>query len=158
MYALLQSGLQYRVRVRAENSEGYSLWSHVASATTAATVPASPIGLTVIGMSRTSASLRWQPPVSDGGSPVTGYQVQLQPKTKVAAEELGSDWIIIFDGEAVATTFSALQAGCQYLVRVAARNTAGQGQFCIPLQVTTAPDVPLRPPLPEGEPAATVSL
>lgn len=155
--ACVQSGLPYRFRVRAENSEGYSLWSHVASATTAATVPACPAGLAVIGVTRTSASLTWQPPSSDGGSPVTAYQVQLQAKTKAAAAALGSDWIIIYEGSAVATTFSALQAGCHYMVRVAARNSAGQGQFCLPLQLTTAPDVPLHPPKPEGEPAATVS-
>lgn len=153
----LQSGLHYRFRLRAENSEGYSMWSHVAAATTAATVPGSPMGLTVIGFSRNSASLTWQPPHSDGGSPVTDYQVQLQAKTKVAAAALGSDWIIIFDGAAVATTFSALQAGCQYLVRVAARNVAGQGQFCIPVQLTTASDAPLPPPVPEAEAAITVS-
>lgn len=154
---MLQSGLQYRFRLRAENSEGYSLWSQTAAATTAATAPSSPVGLTVIGVSRTSVSLTWQQPHSDGGSPVTDYQVQLQAKSKVAAASLGSDWNIIFDGSAVATTFSALQAGCQYLVRVAARNTAGQGHFCIPVQLTTAPDAPLPPPVPEAEAATTVS-
>jgi hypothetical protein len=83
-------------------------------------------------------------------------QVQLLAKTKVAAAALGSDWVIIFDGAAVATTFSALQPGCEYMVRVAARNAAGQGSFSMPLRLTTASDVPLQPPMPEAEPAATV--
>jgi hypothetical protein len=69
---------------------------------------------------------------------------------------LGNDWIIIFEGCSSATTFSALQPGCQYLVRVAAQNAAGQGQFCLPLQLTTAADVPLPPSLSEAEIAATV--
>ncbi|KAF6257140.1 fibronectin type III [Scenedesmus sp. NREL 46B-D3] len=154
----LQSGLNYRFRLRAENSEGYSMWSAVAAAATAATTPACPTGLAAVGINRTSVTLTWQPPHSDGGSPVLAYQVQLSAKTKVAAAALGSDWVIIFDGAAVATTFSALQPGCEYMVRVAARNAAGQGQFCIPLRLTTASDVPLQPPKPEAEPAATSLL
>jgi hypothetical protein len=85
-------------------------------------------------------------------------QVQLLAKTKVAAAALGSDWVIIFDGAAVATTFSALQPGCEYMVRVAARNAAGQGSYSLPLRLTTASDVPLQPPMPEAEPAATVRV
>ncbi|KAF8059974.1 FNDC3B [Scenedesmus sp. PABB004] len=146
----LASGLTYRIRLRAENSEGVSLWSPVVAATTAATVPASPTGLGVVGITRTSVTVAWQPPHADGGSPVQGFQVQLQAKTKVAAAELGPDWIIIFDGSALATTFAALQPGCQYSLRVAARNGAGQGQFSVPLHVTTAPDAPLAPPTPEA--------
>lgn len=84
-------------------------------------------------------------------------QVQLMGKTKVAVAALGSDWMVIFDGPAVATTFSALQPGCEYMVRVAARNAAGQGAFSIPLHLTTAPDVPLAPVTAETDAAATVS-
>eukprot|EP00879_Flechtneria_rotunda_P003440 GHRR01003669.1.p1 GENE.GHRR01003669.1~~GHRR01003669.1.p1 ORF type:complete len:1144 (+),score=472.39 GHRR01003669.1:203-3634(+) len=154
----LQSGLQYRCRLRAENSEGYSMWSANATATTAATVPSSPVGLAVVGKSRTSVTLTWKPPSSDGGSLVTAYQVQLQAKTKVAAASLGNDWIIIYDSTALATTFSALQGGCQYLVRVAARNAAGQGQYCLPLQLCTAEDTPMAPAMPEANVAATSLL
>lgn len=156
--AKLQSGLNYRFRLRTENSEGYSMWSTAVAAATAATTPGCPTGLAAVGINRSSVTLTWQPPSSDGGSQVLAYQVQLLAKTKVAAAALGSDWVIIFDGAAVATTFSALQPGCEYMVRAAARNAAGQGSFCMPLRLTTAPDVPLQPPKPEAEAAATSLL
>jgi hypothetical protein len=55
--------------------EGYSLWSAVSSATTAATAPGSPVGLVVVGINRSSVTLAWQPPAHDGGSAVQAYQV-----------------------------------------------------------------------------------
>lgn len=83
-------------------------------------------------------------------------QVQLQAKTKVAVQQLGADWLVIYDGPSTATTFSALQPGCQYMFRVAAANSAGQGQFCVPMQLTTAADAPMAPDPPEGKPSSTV--
>lgn len=56
--------------------EGYSLWSVVGSGSTAAVKPGSPCSLSAVGISTTSATLRWQPPSNDGGSPVTAYQVR----------------------------------------------------------------------------------
>ena len=61
--------------------------------------------------------------------------MQLQAKSRAALDVLGPDWLIIYEGQAAACTFSALLAGCSYLVRVAAQNAAGQGSFSMPLQV-----------------------
>jgi hypothetical protein len=105
----LASGLPYRFRLRALNSEGSSLWSPVNTATTSATTPSSPVGLAALGTTRTSISLAWRPPSNDGGSDVLNYLVQLQAKAKAAAAELGPDWILIYNGPATACTFSGLQ-------------------------------------------------
>jgi hypothetical protein len=110
-----------------------------------------------MGVSRTSVTLNWQPPHSTGGSPVTGYQVQLQAVTRAAVEVLGGDWLIVYDGPSTATTFSALQAGCSYMARVSARNRAGASPYGIALKFATAPDVPAPPPVPCAEVESTVS-
>jgi hypothetical protein len=78
----VQSGVTYRVRVRAENSEGVGLWSPNSTATTAATVPGSPLGLAAAGVHRTAVTLTWQAPGSDGGSPVLSYQVRYYSRAR----------------------------------------------------------------------------
>jgi hypothetical protein len=55
------------------------MWSAVAAAVTAATAPACPVGLAAVGINRSSVTLTWQPPPSDGGSAVLAYQVRHQP-------------------------------------------------------------------------------
>lgn len=125
-------------------------------ATTAATSPSAPTALTVMGASRSSVTLAWQPPASSGGSPVVAYEVQLQAVTRAAREVLGDDWLIIYDGPSTATTFSALHPGCTYMARVCARNAAGRGPFTIAAQVVSAPDAPAAPLIPEAEVDSTV--
>lgn len=137
--------------------EGRSSWSVPTVATTAATSPSVPSGLSVISVSRGSVTLTWQPPAASGGAGVSGYEVQLQAVTRAAVEVLGRDWLIIYDGPSTATTFSALTAGCSYMARVAARNEAGVSGHSIALQFTTDADAPGAPPLPEAEVEATVS-
>jgi hypothetical protein len=48
------------------------------TATTSATTPGPPGGLSLMGSNRTSITLAWQRPAHDGGSPVLGYQVRRQ--------------------------------------------------------------------------------
>ncbi len=91
------------------------------------------------------------PPLSPTAAHVHVHtQVQLQAKTAVARTALGTDWVVVHDGPATATTFAALMPGCAYLARVAARNQAGCGQFCMPLLLTAASDVPLAPETPQA--------
>ncbi|GBF99904.1 hypothetical protein Rsub_12812 [Raphidocelis subcapitata] len=154
----LRSGLPYRFRLLAENMEGRSYWSAPTTATTAATVPSTPVGLAVMGVNRTSVTLAWQPPAGDGGAPITGYQVQLQAVTRAARSELGAEWLIVYDGPSTATAFSALHAGCSYMARVSATNSAGASPFSAAVQFVTSPDVPAAPPVPDAEVDATSLL
>lgn len=119
------------------------------TATTAAVAPAAPTLLAVMGASRSSVTLAWQPPAADGGAPVTGYQVELQAVTRAAVEVLGRDWLAVYDGPSLAATASMLQPGCTYLARTCARNAAGVGVFTPALRFTTAADAPLPPRLSE---------
>lgn len=72
-------------------------------------------------------------------------QVELQAKSRAATACMGSDWLKIFDGEAHACTINSLRPGCSYRVRVRARNSAGWGQWAIPVDLTTTADAPEAP-------------
>jgi predicted phage tail protein len=72
----LTPGVTYYFYVAAVNSAGVGLPSVEVSATpTAVLVPPSPPGALLAARADREVSLNWQAPGSDGGKPVTGYQV-----------------------------------------------------------------------------------
>lgn len=82
-------------------------------------VPAKPGTPDVYDWDSDWAELRWAPPVSDGGKPITGYQIEKRKKDGVAK------WIKI--GETPQTEFRApnLDEGEEYEFRVRAVNSVG---------------------------------
>lgn len=102
----------------------------------------------VVSSNRTAATLSWQAPEDDGGSPVVIYEVQLQAKSKAAVDHMGSEWLRIFEGSAMACTINSLRPGCTYRARVRAANQAGWSQYCLPVDIQTAADVPEAPGAP----------
>lgn len=72
---------------------------------------------------RSSASLTWTTPISDGGSKVKGYIVEF-------LEEGSVDWVKASLQEIRSTEFSVdnLKEGGNYRFRVTAINAAGPGQ------------------------------
>ena len=139
------------------HQEGKGSWSLAAVATTAACPPSSPASVGVVGSNRTSATLSWLPPSEVNGASVSAFEVQLQAKTRPAVEHMGPEWLKIFEGGAMACTINSLRAGCSYRARVRAANSAGWGQFCIPEDITTAPDVPDVPSPPAASTVTSVS-
>jgi hypothetical protein len=77
-------------------------------------------------------------------------QVQLLPVSKIAVSDLGNDWLTIYQGPDLSTSWSSLRAGCKYQLRVASRNAVGYSQFSVPVSFMTAPDAPLPPPKPSA--------
>ena len=124
----LSPGATRHYRVAAINRAGRGPWSNVASATTDATVPGAPTGLRVApgGAGGTDRLLLgWTPPASDGGSPVTGYRIEVSPNGV-------SGWTILVAGTgSTATTFShtGLAPGATRHYRVAALNGRGRGAY-----------------------------
>ena len=95
------------------------------TAAVAATVPTQPLGLTVTRGSRTQElDASWRAPASNGGSAITGYQVQWK--------EAAGNWDTAADvSEATVTgttyTVTGLTGGVGYTVRVIASNDVGAG-------------------------------
>ena len=86
----------------------------------APTVPDAPTALTADPADQ-SANLTFVPPVDDGGSPVTSYEVSAD----------GNDWTALTtvpgDGDALTATVTGLTNGTTYPLRVRAVNIAGGG-------------------------------
>ncbi|BDA40522.1 probable fibronectin type-III domain-containing protein 3a [Coccomyxa sp. Obi] len=145
----LRSGFRYRFRLRAFNRVGVSVPSEVAHVKTPNTTALAPGVPKVIGSNRASVSLSWTPPEDDGGSPVTKYEVEMEPKSKAAIDGgMDKEYVTVYQGEAAACTVSGLRAGCIYRVRVRARNDSGYSPYSQPTDVGTAADVPGQPSAP----------
>ncbi|HEV2193470.1 MAG TPA: fibronectin type III domain-containing protein [Nitrosopumilaceae archaeon] len=112
----------YTYRVSAINAIGTSTPSAEASATTPAlvTVPAAPAGLTATAVSPTQINLAWSAP-SNGGSPITGYKVEVKVGT------LGTYSVLAANTAGTTTTYShtGLTVITAYTYRVSAINAIG---------------------------------
>lgn len=112
----LTEGKAYRVSVVAVNAEGRSKAAISASVRPHVTVPSAPAGVTAApGASWVQVS--WRPPVSNGGTPVTGYVVAVA----------GTSRKITASGSARSVKITGLSSGTTYTFTVAARNALGTG-------------------------------
>ncbi|MSO86645.1 MAG: hypothetical protein EXQ71_03870 [Acidimicrobiia bacterium] len=118
----LMNGATYRFKVAARNAFGTGPMSRISNPVTpAATAPGAPtIGAAVAGAG--AATVSWTAPVSDGGSPITGYVVTpyigyyaLAPQT--------------FTSTATTQTVTGLMNGTTYRFRVRAINAVGTGGY-----------------------------
>src|SRR2546428_351596 len=86
------------------------------------TSPSSPTGLAATATSTSQINLSWTAPIVDGGSPVTGYEIDRSTSG-------GSFSTIVSNTATTATTYSdtGLASATQYTYRVSAINSAGTG-------------------------------
>jgi predicted phage tail protein len=132
----LTNGTTYYFKVFAVNAVGQSPPSAEASAIPV-TVPGSPAGLTVTP-GNAQVRLSWTAPASDGGSPVTGYNLY----AGTTADFNGRAPFAKVTGTVV--TVTGLVNGTPYYFRVTAVNRAGEGPAsaeakAIPVTVPGAP-------------------
>ncbi|KAK9824568.1 hypothetical protein WJX72_011385 [[Myrmecia] bisecta] len=144
----LQAGFTYRFRLAAINDEGSSPMSCAVEACTAAVPPRAPAAPRLVACNRTSCTIAWQAPNDDGGAAVSGYQAEMQPKSKAALTGMPAEWLLVYEGTATAHTLGGLRSGCTYRVRVRACNEAGYGPYSVGADVATSADVPDPPPTP----------
>ena len=92
----------------------------------AATVPDPPTGLAV-NMGDTAVSLGWVAPVNNGGSPITGYTINITPSASTTNTINGT-----------AAVVTGLANGTAYTISVSAVNAIGTGAASTPVQATPA--------------------
>jgi len=96
-------------------------------------LPGVPEKLAVAEALKSSIKLTWAAPASDGGTPVTGYQVErcLADSTR---------WIKVGKSTETAYTDAEVVEDTQYLYRVLAENKVGPGPPSEPTPPVTAKD------------------
>ena len=136
----LTNGLTYNFRVRARNLGGWSQYSDTSSLAPAnpATAPTAPTWGNFTTATR-SITVRWSAPSSNGGSAITGYEIEYRKGTS-------GSWTDGPDPGANATsrTISSLTPNTSYQFRIRAINRIGNGTWSANKSGTTrqlsAPD------------------
>nr|CAD7393168.1 unnamed protein product [Timema cristinae] len=121
----LEPNKKYHFRVKAVNEEGESEPLGTDTAILAKNpydTPAAPGLPEIVDWNENSVKLKWEPPIRDGGAPITGYVIELQDKygggfTKCAE----------VTGNTCQGTVPKLEEGNTYNFRVRAVNKAGPG-------------------------------
>ena len=128
----VSNGTTYFYKVAAVNSVGPGPLSNEASATPAPTVPTAPQNLVAVA-GNSGVALSWAAPASNGGAPVTSYNVLRS--TTTGTETLLSSGV-------VGTTFtdSTVSNGTTFFYKVAAVNSVGPGPLSN--EASATPQVP----------------
>ncbi len=133
----LSAGSTRHYRVSAISSQGTGSASTAGMGTTVASsvmaVPSDPTGLAATPSGRTLIQLSWTAPSDNGGSSVTGYQIEW-------SSDGISNWADVEDDtESTTTTYidRGLSAGSTRHYRVSAINTTGTGTYSTSAMATT---------------------
>uniref|UniRef100_A0A8D8SBW9 Titin n=1 Tax=Cacopsylla melanoneura TaxID=428564 RepID=A0A8D8SBW9_9HEMI len=84
--------------------------------------PSEPTNLKVTSVTTRSVTLQWGPPISNGDTPLIGYVVQKQEKSK-----LQSTKVVTLDASTLQYTVENLKDKCEYYFQVFAENSVGLG-------------------------------
>ena len=99
--------------------------------------PDAPTGVAVSAITQTGATVSWTAPVSDGGSPVTGYKVEYRASATSA-------WTSV-DATTTTATLTGLTATTVYQVQVSAVNVAATSLPSAIVSFTSLGNVPGAP-------------
>lgn len=146
----LRPGLSYTARVSAANAVGLGGWSARATFVTAAAPPAQMGAPSVLDVSESSLSVRWDAPAANG-SPIVHYELEIAPLeppdgtarapsagcATATAPPLPS--LLLRYGSAVESALieEGLRPGGAYELRARASNRVGAGAWSVALRVLT---------------------
>ena len=133
----LTNGTAYNFRVRAITSFGLGVLSAPSNTVTPVTVAAAP-GTPVATAGNAAASLTWTAPADTGGSPITGYRIQVRTGTTVVRTD-------ILTTPATSATVAGLTNGTAYNFRVRAVTAVGLGALSAQSNTVTPATVPGAP-------------
>ncbi len=145
----LTPGTAHVFRVLATNAAGDGAWSDSSSPVTPSAAPAAPAAPAIPTLRPGDRQLEvsWHAPGSDGGSTITGYNIQYRAGASGAWTRHGAT-----DAGSTTTTISGLTNGQDYQVQVRAVNAQGAGPWvasatATPASATTPPEpvTPLGP-------------
>ena len=137
----LEPGTRQYYRVAAINREGEGSWSDIADATTEGGVPSEPTNLTAVESGSSRINLSWSAPTFDGGSRITGYEIEVSSNG-------GRTWSVEEDDTRSSSTTYAhtgLESGTRWHYRVSAINSEGTGEPSNVASATTDIGVPRAP-------------
>ena len=137
----LTAGTTRHYRVSAINTNGTGTASNVDSATTDATAPGAPTGLTATASETTAIDLSWSAPASTGGSAITGYRIEVSSN----GTSSWSDLVANTSNTTTTYAHTGLTAGDTRHYRVSAINTQGTGTPSNVDSATTGTTVPGAP-------------
>lgn len=86
-------------------------------------VPGPPLNVQVADVNRSGASLTWEPPDYDGGSPITGYVIELRDRASIKWEPA-----MTTGADELAATLTDVVENKEYFFRVRAQNQVGVGK------------------------------
>jgi hypothetical protein len=129
----LTNGSPYQFRVKAVNSVGTSPVSNIASINVI-DVPSAPTSLSASLPVSTEILLNWSTPANINGSQISDYIVEYSTNN-------GSTFTAFNDGVSTSTsaTITGVSASSNYVVRVKARNLAGDSAYSSSVTVTSQP-------------------
>ncbi|WP_323958697.1 peroxidase family protein [Arthrobacter sp. JZ12] len=119
----LANGTAYTFRVLAVNAHGDGALSAASAAVTPRTVPDVP-ALGAVTAGDRSVTVNWTAPTSDGGSPVTGYAVQV---VDAAGQPVGTPRTAAATARSLVVT--GLTNGTAYRFQVRAQSALGAGAY-----------------------------
>lgn len=122
----LIEGTKYEFRVMAENMQGRSdplKTSKPIVAKAQFDIPGKPGKPELVDSDKDHITIKWSPPISNGGSPIIGYEVERR-------EKMTGRWVKLTPDPKPGTEFTddRVQEGRSYEYRVVAVNAAGHGK------------------------------
>jgi hypothetical protein len=125
----LTNGTTYFFQVAAINVVGTGSYSTASAGVTPATVPGAPTNLTGTP-GNLQATLSWTAPANNGGSPITGYKVQVATSVNgTYVDAAGTCAPSALNSTSLSCTATGLTLGTTYFFQVAAINAVGTGSY-----------------------------